>query len=37
MLKTIQKDGMNGQAENQALKLEPTQDLNHVMTIRRQF
>jgi hypothetical protein len=25
MLKTIQKDGMNGQAENQALKLGPTQ------------
>jgi hypothetical protein len=37
MLKTIQKDGMNGQAENKALELGPTQDFNHVMTIRRQL
>jgi hypothetical protein len=35
MLKTIRKDGMNGQTKSQALELGPTQDLIHVMTIRR--
>jgi hypothetical protein len=34
MLKTIRKDGMNGQAKSQTPELGPTQDLNHVMIIR---